>query len=41
MGPFKWFLAVHVTTGAVGLVLFWIPVFGKKGSQTHRKFGTV
>ena len=41
MWPFKWFLFVHVTTGAIGLVLFWIPVFGKKGSQNHKKFGTV
>ena len=41
MWPFKWFLFVHVTTGAIGLVLFWLPVFGKKGSQNHKKFGTV
>lgn len=32
---------VHVTTGAVGLILFWIPVLGKKGSQNHRKLGTL
>ncbi|AMW05351.1 hypothetical protein [Gemmatimonas phototrophica] len=39
MWPFEGFLFVHVTTGAVGLLLFWIPVLGKKGSPTHRKFG--
>ncbi len=39
MWPFEGFLLVHVTTGAVGLVLFWIPVMGKKGSLTHRRFG--
>lgn len=39
MWPFEGFLLVHVTTGAVGLILFWIPVFGKKGGPNHRKFG--
>jgi len=39
MWPFKAFLLVHVTTGAVGLLLFWIPVLGKKGGANHRKFG--
>ena len=31
MWPFNWFLFVHVTTGAIGLVLFWIPVYSQKG----------
>ncbi len=39
MWPFKLFLFVHVTTGAVGLVLFWIPVLGKKGAAAHRTYG--
>ncbi|MBU6367848.1 MAG: hypothetical protein KJT01_16655 [Gemmatimonadetes bacterium] len=39
MWPFKGFLAVHVATGAVGLVLFWVPVIGKKGASAHRRFG--
>jgi hypothetical protein len=39
MWPFKGFLAVHVLTGAVGLVLFWIPTLGAKGSATHRRVG--
>lgn len=39
MWPFTLFLLVHVTTGAVGLILFWIPVVGRKGSQNHRKYG--
>lgn len=41
MWPFEGFLLVHVTTGAVGLLLFWIPVAGKKGGAAHRKFGQV
>lgn len=39
MWPFDAFLFVHITTGAIGLVLFWIPVLGKKGDQTHRRVG--
>ncbi len=38
---FSLFLLVHVTTGAVGLVLFWVPVIGRKGGVNHRKFGKV
>ncbi len=40
MWPFEGFLMVHITTGAIGLVLFWIPVIGRKGSANHRRFGT-
>ncbi len=41
MWPFIGFLAVHVTTGAIGLALFWVPIVGRKGGQNHRKFGTI
>jgi hypothetical protein len=37
--PFTWFLAVHIATGAVGLLLFWVPVVGRKGGPAHRKAG--
>lgn len=36
---FHAFLLVHVTTGAVGLVLFWVPVVGRKGGAAHRTYG--
>lgn len=39
MWLFEAFLVVHITTGAVGLILFWIPTIGKKGSANHRKYG--
>lgn len=39
MWPFKLFLLIHVTTGAVGLVLFWVPVIGRKGGANHRTYG--
>jgi hypothetical protein len=39
MWPFTLFLLIHVTTGAVGLVMFWVPVVGRKGALNHRRFG--
>jgi hypothetical protein len=41
MWPFKLFLIVHIACGAVGLVLFWIPVVGRKGSANHRSYGRI
>jgi hypothetical protein len=38
---FHGFVAAHITTGAVGLVLFWVPVIGRKGGETHRRLGRV
>jgi hypothetical protein len=29
----------HIAIGAIGLVLFWIPVFAPKGGQVHRLAG--
>ena len=30
---------LHVTCGAVGLVVFWLPMLSKKGSPFHKSFG--
>jgi len=30
---------LHILVGAVGLILFWIPIFSKKGGKTHKRFG--
>jgi hypothetical protein len=38
---FHGFVAAHIATGAVGLVVFWIPVLGRKGGATHRGMGQV
>lgn len=32
-------LTIHIISGFVALVLFWIPVAVKKGSKVHRKVG--
>ncbi|NJR20380.1 MAG: hypothetical protein HC777_02160 [Hyphomonadaceae bacterium] len=34
-------IAVHIAFGAVGLISFWVPVIGQKGSQSHRFWGKV
>jgi hypothetical protein len=38
---FHGFVAAHIATGAVGLVLFWVPVIGRKGGATHRRIGDI
>lgn len=32
-------IALHITTGAPGLIAFWLPVVTKKGSQLHKVSG--
>ncbi|MEE4279198.1 MAG: hypothetical protein V2I82_12085 [Halieaceae bacterium] len=36
---FEIFVALHIVTGAVGLVSFWIPVAGRKGGPGHARYG--
>lgn len=36
---FKLLVAGHIVAGAVGLVIFWIPILGAKGGEQHRRFG--
>jgi hypothetical protein len=30
---------VHMLAGAIGLILFWVPIFSRKGSPLHKRFG--
>lgn len=32
---------VHVSMGALSLILFWLPVFTRKGGKLHRKIGNI
>ncbi len=32
-------VAVHIATGTIGLITFWIPVIGRKGGVNHRRYG--
>ncbi|MEL7533075.1 MAG: hypothetical protein AAFN10_17290, partial [Bacteroidota bacterium] len=36
---FNILLGLHITAGAISLILFWIPVFVKKGKGLHAKVG--
>lgn len=39
MQLFQMLVVLHVATGAVGLVLFWVPVLAAKGGPAHRRYG--
>jgi len=36
---FEIFVALHIITGTVGLVSFWVPVAGRKGGPGHARYG--
>ncbi|MEO0412781.1 MAG: hypothetical protein AAF221_13195 [Pseudomonadota bacterium] len=36
---FHFFVNCHIVTGAIGLVLFWVPVVGLKGGKAHKVGG--
>lgn len=36
---FETLVAIHIVTGAIGLVSFWVPVAGRKGGLNHARFG--
>ena len=36
---FEVLVALHIVTGATGLVVFWVPIIGRKGGRNHVRFG--
>lgn len=38
---FEILVAGHIVTGSVGLICMWVPIIGKKGGQTHKRWGKV
>ncbi len=38
---FHAFVVLHILCGSLGLVAFWIPILGRKGSPLHRRWGQV
>lgn len=36
---FEILVAIHITTGAIGLVIFWVPIIGRKGGAVHKRYG--
>lgn len=41
MWLFNALVALHIISGTIGLVTMWVPVIGKKGSEAHKKWGTI
>ena len=39
--PFEILVGIHVATGFVGMVAFWVPLFARKGGRTHVWAGRV
>ena len=37
----QFFFYLHVVLGSMGLLVFWLPVLGKKGTKFHKQFGKV
>jgi len=38
---FEILIAMHIVSGSVGLICMWVPVVGRKGSATHKRWGKV
>jgi len=38
---FEIFVAMHIITGAPGLISFWVPILAKKGGANHKKWGKI
>lgn len=36
---FHTLVSIHIVTGALGLVSFWVPIFARKGGGAHRVWG--
>jgi hypothetical protein len=36
-----WLVYAHIVTGGIGIVAFWVPIFGRKGGAAHRRWGEV
>ncbi len=34
-------LYLHIAVGACALLLFWVPVFTRKGNMDHKRFGRI
>ncbi len=37
----KALLSIHIFAGAVSLILFWLPIFTRKGGKAHRQIGKI
>ena len=38
---FHTLVALHIVTGSIGAIAFWVPVVGRKGGANHKRWGKV
>lgn len=38
---FKYLVWAHIVSGSVGLISLWVPILGRKGGSTHKRWGKV
>ncbi|MDO9707313.1 hypothetical protein [Paracraurococcus lichenis] len=38
---FEILIAAHIATGTAGAITVWVPILGRKGGETHRRWGRV
>jgi hypothetical protein len=38
---FHTLIAIHIVSGSIGAITFWIPVLGRKGGVNHRRWGRI
>ena len=38
---FNILVGLHIVTGSVGLITLWVPVVGRKGGATHKRWGKI
>lgn len=41
MDLFHTLVALHIVTGSIGAIAFWVPIVGKKGGAKHKSWGKV
>jgi len=41
MWLFNVLVVLHIITGTVGLITMWVPVIGRKGGDTHKRWGRI
>jgi len=41
MWLFNVLVILHIITGTVGLVTMWVPIIGRKGGDTHKRWGKI
>lgn len=41
MWLFKILVALHIISGTIGLITMWVPIVGRKGGATHKRWGKI